>query len=47
MAVFSARNIGGNDKLFLPFQVCGNDMVIEQSLLPNFGACLTVTNCCK
>ena len=28
-------NIDGNEKLFLPFQVCGNNAVIEQSLLPN------------
>ena len=28
-------NIGGNEKLFLPFQVCGNNTVTEQWLLPN------------
>ena len=37
--VFSGRNIDGNKKLFLPFQVFSNDTVTEQSLLPNFGAC--------
>ena len=30
MALFSLdRNIGGNEKFFLPFQVCGNNMVTE------------------
>ena len=35
--VFYARNIGGNKKLFPPFQVRGNDAVTERSLPPNFG----------
>ena len=41
--VFSTRNIGGNKKMFPPFQVCVNDAVMEQFLLPNFGACITNT----
>ena len=36
--VFSARNIGGNEKSFLPFQVHGNNVVMEQFLPPKFGA---------
>ena len=35
MAFFiSDRNIDGNEKLFPPFQVCGNDAVTERSLRP-------------
>ena len=41
--VFSTRNIGGNEKMFPPFHVCANDAVMEQLLLPNFGACRTNT----
>ena len=37
--VLSDRNIDGNKKLFLPFQVCSNEAVTEQLLPPNFGAC--------
>ena len=40
--VFSLQNVGGNQKLLLPFQVCGNDMVTEPSLQPNFGVCKTI-----
>ena len=36
--MISDRNIDGNEKLFPPFQVCGNDAVTGQSLPPNFGA---------
>ena len=36
--VFSNRDIGSNNKPFLPFQVHGNDAVMERSLLPNFQA---------
>ena len=36
--MISGRNIDGNEKLFPPFQVCGNDAVTGRSLPPNFGA---------
>ena len=31
------ENIGGNEKLFLPFQFCGNNAVTEQTLPLNSG----------
>ena len=36
---FSTGNAGSNGKLFLSFQVCSNNMVTKQLLLPNFRAC--------
>ena len=36
--VFSTGNISGNEKSLLPFQVQGNEAVMERSLLPNFRA---------
>ena len=33
---FLDRNIDGNKKSFPPFQVCGNNMVMQRSLLPNY-----------
>ena len=37
--LFLDRNFGSNEKLFPPFQVCGNNALTERSLPPNFGAC--------
>ena len=37
--VFSDGKIFGNEKLFPPFEVRGYDVVTQQSLPPNFGAC--------
>ena len=41
MALFFQIEIGRNKKSFQPFQVCSNNAVMERSLTPNFGACLT------
>ena len=38
--IFSKRDIGGDEKSFLPFQVRGNKVVTERSLPPDFVACI-------
>ena len=38
--IFSKRDIGDNEKSFLPFQVPGNEVVTERLLPPDFGACI-------
>ena len=37
---FLDRNIGSNEKLFPPFEVCGNGTVTKWSLPRNFKACI-------
>ena len=43
---FTDENIDGIEKLFPPFEVCGNDAVTERSLPQYFGAYLLMTAAC-